>query len=68
MSVEDKGHADRVTTTKLKAMKGRGEVPERAGEDAWPEALHLSLEFAEAGARRLTAKVPQSWQHRWPPR
>lgn len=44
------------------------EWPERAGEGAWPEALRLSLEFAEAGARRLTAKVPQSWQHRWPPR
>jgi tRNA threonylcarbamoyladenosine biosynthesis protein TsaE len=44
------------------------EWPERAGVGAWPEALRLSLEFAEAGARRLTAKVPQSWQHRWPPR
>ena len=43
------------------------EWPERAGESAWPEALRLSLEFAEAGARRLTARVPQSWQHRWPP-
>lgn len=44
------------------------EWPERAGERAWPEALRLSLEFAEADARRLTARVPQSWQHRWPPR
>ena len=44
------------------------EWPERAGDAAWPGALRLSLEFAEAGARRLTAKVPQSWQHRWPPR
>jgi len=44
------------------------EWPERAGQGAWPQALRLSLEFAEAGARRLTARVPQAWQHRWPPR
>jgi tRNA threonylcarbamoyladenosine biosynthesis protein TsaE len=44
------------------------EWPERAGAGAWPDALRLSLEFAEAGARRLTAKVPPSWQQRWPPR
>ena len=44
------------------------EWPERAGTDAWPEALRLDLDFAEAGARRLTAKVPPSWKGRWPPR
>jgi tRNA threonylcarbamoyladenosine biosynthesis protein TsaE len=44
------------------------EWPERAGEAAWPEALRLTLEFAEAGARRLTAKVPTAWQGRWPNR
>jgi len=44
------------------------EWPERAGENAWPEALHLSLDFAEAGARRLTAQVPPAWEERWPPR
>jgi len=43
------------------------EWPERGGAAAWPQALCLSLEFAEAGARRLTAKVPPSWQGRWPP-
>ncbi|QIL02636.1 tRNA (adenosine(37)-N6)-threonylcarbamoyltransferase complex ATPase subunit type 1 TsaE [Sphingomonas sinipercae] len=43
------------------------EWPERAGAASWPQALRLSLEFAEAGARRLTAKVPPSWQGRWPP-
>lgn len=42
------------------------EWPERAGDGAWPEALALSLDFAEAGARRLTAAVPPSWQGRWP--
>jgi tRNA threonylcarbamoyladenosine biosynthesis protein TsaE len=44
------------------------EWPERAGEGAWPEALRLSLDFAPDGARRLTAKVPPSWEGRWPPR
>ena len=43
------------------------EWPERAGENAWPDALRLSLDFAEDGARRLTAKVPPSWESRWPP-
>jgi tRNA threonylcarbamoyladenosine biosynthesis protein TsaE len=42
------------------------EWPERAGETAWPEALRLALDFAEGGARRLTANVPPSWEGRWP--
>ena len=44
------------------------EWPERAGGDAWPEALGLSLHFAQGGERILTAKVPPSWEERWPPR
>ena len=44
------------------------EWPERAGSHAWPEALALSLDFAPAGDRILTAKVPRSWEERWPPR
>jgi len=44
------------------------EWPERAGANAWPGALGLSLEFAQAGDRILTAKVPPSWEGRWPPR
>ena len=44
------------------------EWPEKAGSDRWPQALGLTLEFAEDDARRLTAKVPASWQSRWPPR
>ena len=43
------------------------EWPERAGTSAWPQALGLTLEFAEGGVRRLTAEVPASWQARWPP-
>ncbi|HZC39017.1 MAG TPA: tRNA (adenosine(37)-N6)-threonylcarbamoyltransferase complex ATPase subunit type 1 TsaE, partial [Sphingomicrobium sp.] len=44
------------------------EWPERVGDSAWPDALQLTLDFAEAGARRLTAKVSPSWEGRWPPR
>ena len=43
------------------------EWPEKAGARAWPQALGLTLEFAEGSARRLTANVPPSWQSRWPP-
>ena len=43
------------------------EWPERAGDAAWPEALRLTLDFAQGGARRLTADVPPAWQDRWPP-
>ena len=43
------------------------EWPERAGQ-MWPEALALTLEFGPAGERILTAKVPPSWDERWPPR
>lgn len=42
------------------------EWPERAGDDAFTGALHLSLDFAPGGARSLTAQVPSSWQSRWP--
>jgi tRNA threonylcarbamoyladenosine biosynthesis protein TsaE len=43
------------------------EWPERAGTSAWPDALRLSLEFAQDGCRILTAEVPKSWEGRWPP-
>jgi tRNA threonylcarbamoyladenosine biosynthesis protein TsaE len=42
------------------------EWPERAG-NLWPDALALSLEFGANGDRILTAKVPPSWEGRWPP-
>jgi tRNA threonylcarbamoyladenosine biosynthesis protein TsaE len=41
------------------------EWPERAGA-VWPEALELSLDFGRNGDRILTAKVPPSWEGRWP--
>jgi tRNA threonylcarbamoyladenosine biosynthesis protein TsaE len=42
------------------------EWPEHAGPDVWPDALALSLEVGEDGARALTAVVPTSWEGRWP--
>ena len=44
------------------------EWPERAGFDAWPDALRLSLEITGPRRRRLTAQVPAAWEGRWPPR
>ena len=44
------------------------EWPERAGADAWPNALRLSLEITGPKRRRLTARVPAAWEGRWPPR
>jgi tRNA threonylcarbamoyladenosine biosynthesis protein TsaE len=41
------------------------EWPEQAGDQYWPEALQLTLDFRPNGARRLTAKVPRSWQSLW---
>lgn len=43
------------------------EWPERAGTGVWPEALNLSLDFGPNDSRILTAKVPPSWEGRWPP-
>jgi tRNA threonylcarbamoyladenosine biosynthesis protein TsaE len=43
------------------------EWPDRGG-DLWPDALALSLDFGAEGDRILTAKVPPSWEGRWPPR
>ena len=42
------------------------EWPEHAGSAMWPEALALSLNVGEDGARALTAKVPTAWEGRWP--
>lgn len=44
------------------------EWPERAGENSWPDALALSFEIRSDHERILTAKVPPSWEGRWPPR
>jgi tRNA threonylcarbamoyladenosine biosynthesis protein TsaE len=41
------------------------EWPERLGEQAWQDALWLTLEVAPDGARSLTARVPAAWKDRW---
>jgi tRNA threonylcarbamoyladenosine biosynthesis protein TsaE len=41
------------------------EWPERAGDAVWQDALRLTLDFEQGGARRLTAMVPTAWQERW---
>jgi tRNA threonylcarbamoyladenosine biosynthesis protein TsaE len=44
------------------------EWPDHSGARLWPEALALSLDVADNGARALTADVPASGEGRWPPR
>jgi tRNA threonylcarbamoyladenosine biosynthesis protein TsaE len=44
------------------------EWPERLGGGLWDEALALTLERRDEGARALTARVPPAWGARWPPR
>ena len=43
------------------------EWPDRAGPNAWPDALRLTLEVTGPEQRRLTAQVPAAWEGRWPP-
>ncbi len=66
--VEDPAELDELGLDSLGDAVLLVEWPERAGGGRWPDALRLRLEFGEAGARRLTATVPPSWQGRWPPR
>lgn len=42
------------------------EWPERVDASRWSQALGLSLAFGPDGDRILTAKVPPSWEERWP--
>lgn len=42
------------------------EWPERMGARAWPDMLHLTINFDGVEARRLTATVPPAWGKRWP--
>ena len=42
------------------------EWPEHGDATEWSEALALSLNVAEDGARALTATVPAAWEGRWP--
>jgi tRNA threonylcarbamoyladenosine biosynthesis protein TsaE len=66
--IEDLGDLDELGLNSAADAALLIEWPERAGEAAWPDALRFRLDFAEDGARRLTADVPPAWQERWPPR
>lgn len=65
--IEDSSELDEIGLDSASDAALLVEWPERAGADSWTGALRLTLDFAEAGARRLTADVPPSWQQRWPP-
>ena len=65
--LERQGELDELGLDSLDHAALLVEWPERAGIDAWPQALALSLDFAGDDARRLTAKVPPAWEGRWPP-
>lgn len=66
--IEDRGELDELGLDSLSGAALLVEWPERAGDDAWPGALRLTIEFGRDGERILTAEVPPSWQDRWPPR
>lgn len=64
--IEDSGELDELGLDSVSDSALLVEWPERAGDDCWIGALRLTLDFAQGGARRLTADVPPSWQQRWP--
>jgi tRNA threonylcarbamoyladenosine biosynthesis protein TsaE len=64
--LEDPSELDELGLESLRDAILLVEWPERAGASAWPQALGLSLEFGQDGERILTAKVPPSWEGRWP--
>lgn len=66
--IEEEGELDELGLDSLGGCALLVEWPERASDGTWPQALQLSLDFAEKGSRRLTATVPPSWQNRWPPK
>jgi tRNA threonylcarbamoyladenosine biosynthesis protein TsaE len=65
--IEDVSEIDELGLDSLTDSVLLVEWPERAGTRAWPEALALSLNFGQDAERILTAKVPPSWESRWPP-
>ena len=65
--IEDSGELAELGLDSLDGSALLVEWPERAGEDAWPEALRLHLEVLDDERRSLTAEVPAAWEGRWPP-
>jgi len=65
--IESAGELDELGLDSLAHAALVVEWPERAGADAWPDALRLSLAITGATERRLTAEVPAAWEGRWPP-
>ena len=66
--IEDRSELDELGLDSVSDAILLVEWPERAGNEVWPEALSLSLDFGLNGKRILTARVPPSWEGRWPPR
>ena len=64
--IEDESEIEELGLDEAEAGLLMVEWPERAGADAFTHALRLVLDFAEGGARRLTASVPPPWKSRWP--
>ena len=64
-------HPDELVELGLESIRGDGvllvEWPERAGADAFPDALRLTI-APDGPGRVLTAQVPAAWEDRWPPR
>lgn len=62
-------HAPEIAELGLDEARGDSllviEWPERAGADAWPDALAITLAPTDDGGRRLTARVPAPWKARW---
>ncbi len=66
--IEDRSEIDELGLDSAADAVWLIEWPERASPNMWPEALTLTLEFGANGERILTAKVPPSWEGRWPPK
>lgn len=64
--IEDSGEIDELGLDAAEEGLLIVEWPERAGPETFPDALRLVLDFAEGGARRLTASLPPAWESRWP--
>jgi tRNA threonylcarbamoyladenosine biosynthesis protein TsaE len=66
--IEDAGELDELGLDEVRdEVAMLIEWPERMGDGLWAGALHLTLQDAPDGGRRLTWKAPPAWKERWPP-